>query len=146
MCRRPSARLRLVRPHLNRPWEQKGGTVNDASYLSRTAVAGIVAPRSEKDVAEALSHARAAGLTICPPESATAWADRRSSAAGSCSTCVGSTASSRIRNLDRDGRLGRVVARHPERDPSALRGQGDASTDIFTVGGSISVNAHGMDH
>ena len=40
----------------------------------------------------------------------------------------------------------RDLARHPERAPSALRGQGDAVDRHFTVGGSISVNAHGMDH
>ena len=47
-------------------WKQKGGTVNDASCLSRTAVAGVLAPRSEKEVAAALGYARATGLTVAP--------------------------------------------------------------------------------
>ena len=38
-------------------WAQRGGTVNDASCLSRTAVAGVVAVRSEADVARALAYA-----------------------------------------------------------------------------------------
>ena len=33
-------------------WAQRGGTVNDASCLSRTEVAGVVAVRNEKDVAD----------------------------------------------------------------------------------------------
>jgi len=61
-------------------WEQKGGTVNDASCLSRTAVAGVISPRSEKEAQQALAYANAAGLT--------AWAATHSGAAASCSTCA----------------------------------------------------------
>src|SRR3954469_9352667 len=45
-------------------WSQRGGTVNDASCLSRTAVAGVVAVRGEADVAAALAYARARGLPV----------------------------------------------------------------------------------
>ena len=45
-------------------WAQLGGTVNDASCLSRTPVAGVVRPESERQVAEALAYARAHGLAV----------------------------------------------------------------------------------
>ena len=45
-------------------WFQRGGTVNDASCLSRTAVAGVVRPTSDAQVAAALGYARAKGLTV----------------------------------------------------------------------------------
>src|SRR5882762_389881 len=45
-------------------WAQRGGTVNDASCLSRTPVVGVVTVRREADVAAALSYARANELTV----------------------------------------------------------------------------------
>ena len=128
-------------------WVQKGGAVNDASCLSRTAVAGVVAPHSEREVAEALNYARAANLTISP-------AGVRHSMGGQAFRRGGIMLD--MRGLNR-------VELHPERSTMTV-GAGATwhdiqkaihprfavkamqSTDIFTVGGSISVNAHGMDH
>jgi FAD/FMN-containing dehydrogenase len=128
-------------------WAQKGGSVNDASCLSRTPVAGVIVPRSEKDVADALVYARAAGLTISP-------AGVRHSMGGHAFRSGGIM-------LDMRG-LNRIELRpesstitvgagatwhdiqnaiHPRFAVKAMQ-----STDIFSVGGSISVNAHGMDH
>ena len=144
----PTVGASQARPATPEPaWEQKGGTVNDASCLSRTAVAGIVAPRSEKDVAEALSYARAAGLTISPAGVRHSMGGQAFKRGGimldmrgfnrielhpeSSTVTVGSGASWHdIQN-----------AIHPRFAVKAMQ-----STDIFTVGGSISVNAHGMDH
>ena len=108
-------------------WEQKGGSVNDASCLSRTAVAGIVSPRSEREVQQALAYAKATGLTISP-------AGVRHSMGGHAFRRGGimldmrrmNAHPARSRALDRDGRRGRELARHPERHPPALRGEGDA--------------------
>src|SRR5688500_6057331 len=47
-------------------WQQRGGTINDASCLSRTAVEGIIKVASADDVARALDYARAEGLEVTP--------------------------------------------------------------------------------
>src|SRR5213593_1190359 len=46
------------------PFEQRGGFINDASHLNRTAVYGIVKITSEADVGNALAFARANGLKV----------------------------------------------------------------------------------
>ena len=121
--------------------------MNDASCLDRTSVAGIVEPQSERQVADALTYARAAGLTISP-------AGVRHSMGGQAFRSGGIMLDMR--------RLNQVQV-HPESSTITV-GAGATwhdiqkvihprfaikamqSTDIFTVGGSISVNAHGMDH
>ena len=128
-------------------WAQRGGTINDASCLSRTKVAGIVAVTSEADVAAALAYARATGLPVSA-------AGARHSMGGQAFRAGGVVIDMRglksIR-LDPVGRTINVGAGatwhdiqnkiHPMFAVKAMQ-----STDIFTVGGSIAVNAHGMDH
>ena len=128
-------------------WAQKGGNVNDASCLSRTPVAGIVTPRSEKDVAAALAQAQAAGLTVAP-------AGVRHSMGGQALPRGGMQIDMRgLNRIQLDAAKSTVTvgagatwhdiqnAIHPRFAVKAMQ-----STDIFSVGGSISVNAHGMDH
>ncbi|HEY0012729.1 MAG TPA: FAD-binding oxidoreductase [Allosphingosinicella sp.] len=128
-------------------WAQRGGSVNDASCLSRTAVAGVVDVRSEADVANALAYARANGLTVSA-------AGVKHSMGGQAFRQGGLVLDMRRYNairLDRAARTVRVgagaswhdiqTAIHPRFAVKAMQ-----STDIFSVGGSISVNAHGMDH
>jgi len=128
-------------------WAQRGGTVNDASCLDRTPVAGVVAPRSEQEVAGALAFARARGLTVSA-------AGVKHSMGGQAFRRGGLVLDMRGMNairLDRERRTVTVgggatwhdiqKAIHPDFAVKAMQ-----STDIFTVGGSISVNAHGMDH
>jgi FAD/FMN-containing dehydrogenase len=128
-------------------WEQKGGTVNDASCVDRTAIAGIVAPTSEREVQQALDYARAKGLTISP-------AGVRHSMGGHAFRRGGVMLDMRRMNSiklnsERSTMTVRAGATwhdiqnaiHPRFAVKAMQ-----STDIFTVGGSISVNAHGMDH
>jgi FAD/FMN-containing dehydrogenase len=142
----PSARpapAAVPEPH----WAQRGGTVNDASCLSRTAVAGVVAVRSEADVAAALAYARANGLPVSP-------AGVRHSMGGQAFQRGGVMLDMRGMNAIRIDAARRTMsvgagatwhdiqnALHPNLSVKAMQ-----STDIFTVGGSISVNAHGMDH
>ena len=128
-------------------WAQRGGTINDASCLSRTAVAGIVAVRSDADVARALAYARARNLPVSA-------AGVKHSMGGQAFRRGGVVLDMRgldsIR-LDPDNSIVTVGsgatwhaiqnAIHPRFAVKAMQ-----STDIFTVGGSISVNAHGMDH
>lgn len=126
---------------------QKGGSVNDASCLDRTSVAGVIAPRSEKEVGEALEYARATGISVSP--------------AGVRHSMGGQAFRQRGIMLDMQQLNGIIL--HPESSTVTV-GAGATwhniqkaihprfavkamqSTDIFTVGGSISVNAHGMDH
>ena len=133
---------------VNEPrWSQKGGTVNDASCLDRTGIAGIVAPRSDREVADTLAYARAKGLTISP-------AGVRHSMGGQAFRRGGIMLDMRQMNrIELHPETSTVTvgsgatwhdiqnAIHPRFAVKAMQ-----STDIFTVGGSISVNAHGMDH
>jgi FAD/FMN-containing dehydrogenase len=137
-----------IGPQVAEPrWAQKGGTVNDASCLDRTAVVGVVVPRTEKEVADTLAYARAAGLTISP-------AGVRHSMGGQAFRRGGIMLDMRQMNrIELHPETSTVTvgagatwhaiqnASHPRFAVKAMQ-----STDIFTVGGSISVNAHGMDH
>ena len=128
-------------------WSQRGGTVNDASCLSRTKVTGVVAVRSDADVARALAFARARGLTVSA-------AGVKHSMGGQAFDRDGVVLDMRAFNrIALDAERGTVTvgagatwhdiqnAIHPRFAVKSMQ-----STDIFTVGGSISVNAHGMDH
>lgn len=139
----PSSPASVPEPH----WSQRGGTINDASCLSRTPVAGIVAVRSERDVAEALTYARVHGLTVTA-------AGMKHSMGGHAFRAGGVVLDMRGLGAIRLDPAARTVtvgsgatwhaiqnAIHPRFAVKAMQ-----STDIFTVGGSISVNAHGMDH
>ena len=133
----------VAEPH----WSQRGGTVNDASCLSRTAVAGVVAPRSEAEVAGALAYARAHGLKVSAAGVKHSMGGQAIPASGVMLDMRGMNAIA----LDAARRTVTVgagatwhdiqKALHPRFAVKAMQ-----STDIFTVGGSISVNAHGMDH
>lgn len=128
-------------------WAQKGGTINDASCLNRTAIAGIVAVKSDADIAKALSYAKASGLTVTA-------AGAKHSMGGQAFRAGGVVLDMRGLNkivLDSAAHTVTVGAGatwhdiqkaiHPRFAVKAMQ-----STDIFTVGGSIAVNAHGMDH
>lgn len=121
--------------------------MNDASCLDRTSVAGIIEPQTEQQVADALSYARAAGLSISA-------AGVRHSMGGQAFRSGGIMLDMRRLNQTRvhpqsstitvgAGATWHDIQKviHPRFAIKAMQ-----STDIFTVGGSISVNAHGMDH
>ena len=128
-------------------WLQRGGTINDASCLNRTPVHGIVDVREVADVEAALALARRQGLRV-------STAGVRHSMGGHAFARNALVLDMRRFNrmtLDESARSVRVQsgaswhdiqkAIHPRWAVKAMQ-----STDIFTVGGSISVNAHGMDH
>ncbi|NUT00065.1 MAG: FAD-binding oxidoreductase [Sphingomonas sp.] len=140
--------LRSAKAQVPEPrWEQKGGSVNDASCVDRTPVAGIIAPTSEREIQQALAYATAKGQTISP-------AGVRHSMGGHAFRRGGLMLDMRRMNAIRlDPEKSTVTvgsgatwhdiqnAIHPRFAVKAMQ-----STDIFSVGGSISVNAHGMDH
>lgn len=128
-------------------WAQLGGTVNDASCLSRTPVAGIVRPESERQVAEALAYARARGLPVSAAGVKHSMGGQAFAARGLMLDMRG-LAAIRLDPTRRTVTVGAGAtwhdiqnAIHPRFAVKAMQ-----STDIFSVGGSISVNAHGMDH
>ena len=129
------------------PWLSKAGTINDASALSATPVYGVVEVSEEAHVAQALAFARANGLKV-------SIAAIRHSMGGHAFDDNALVLDMRKFNkieVDADARTITVQPGavwhdiqnqlHPRFAVKAMQ-----STDIFSVGGSISVNAHGMDH
>lgn len=128
-------------------WKQKGGTINDVSCLNRTAVHGIVQIRNVDDVANALQYARDNKLKV-------SMAGVRHSMGGQAFYKNNLVLDMKQFNkivLNEEAKTITVqsgvtwhdiqVFLHPRFAVKAMQ-----SSDIFTVGGSISVNAHGMDH
>ncbi|MEX2515169.1 MAG: FAD-binding oxidoreductase [Candidatus Paceibacterota bacterium] len=129
------------------PWAQEGGVINDASCINETQVEGVVAIKTEDDIRNSLAYAQAENLEV--------------SMAGAKHSMGGQAFAQNNLILDMSGynqievneqemtmtvqsgatwdQIQDVL--HPQFAVSAMQ-----STNIFTVGGSISVNAHGMDH
>ena len=128
-------------------WEQKGGTINDVSCLDRTPVYGIVRITRVEDIRNALKFARENGLKV-------SMAGVRHSMGGQAfyrnNLVLDMKRFDKI-ELNRSRKTITVQSGatwhdiqdflHPRFAVKSMQ-----STDIFTVGGSISVNAHGMDH
>ena len=134
-------------PDISLPWSQRGGTVNDASCLDRTEVYGVVQVKKPEDVKEAIAFAKSRNLKV-------SIAGVKHSMGGQAFAKNGVVLDMRQFNqvvLNEKARTITVQAGatwhdiqnflHPKYAVKAMQ-----STDIFTVGGSISVNAHGMDH
>ena len=129
------------------PWTAKGGTLNDVSALSETPVYGVVEVTEEKHVADALAFARANGLKV------SIAAVRHSMGGHAFDDHSLVLDMRRFNKVTLDEAAMTVTAEtgavwhdiqnmlHPRFAVKAMQ-----STDIFSVGGSISVNAHGMDH
>lgn len=127
---------------------QKGGVINDASCLNKTAIFGIADIRNEQDVKNAFLFARENGLKITP-------AGQRHSMGGQSFTRGGLVLDMRnFRSvaLDAEHRLVTVqsgatwVEVQKILDANALSVKSMQSINIFTVGGTLSVNAHGIAH
>ncbi len=128
-------------------WLQYGGTINDASCLATTPVHGVIKITSEQEIANALQYAHEKDLTV-------SVAGVRHSMGGQAFKPDGLVLDMLAFNqvtIDESSMTMRVQSGatwhdiqnklHPKYAVSAMQ-----STDIFSVGGSISVNAHGMDH
>jgi len=143
-----SAEASFLQPGASAPaWAQRGGTINDASCLNRTPIYGVVAVRTADDVKNALAFAKANGRKV-------SIAGVRHSMGGQAfarDAVVLDMRSYNKMSLDEANKVLTVESGatwhdiqnflHPKYAVKAMQ-----STDIFTVGGSIAVNAHGMDH
>jgi FAD/FMN-containing dehydrogenase len=142
----PSVRYAL--PALPSAFVRRAGTVNDASCLNRTHVFGVARPSNVRELREVLTFARQEGLQVTP-------SGARHSMGGQAFVPRGIVLDMRGMDdmaVDRDGgtlQVGagatweRVLGHVHARGLSVSSMQG---VDILTVGGSISVNAHGTDH
>jgi len=128
-------------------WKQKGGTINDASCLDRTSVYGIIQVTSVDDIKNALEFAKENKIKV-------SMAGARHSMGGQAffrNTLVLDMTKFNQLSLDEANKVLTVQSGatwhdiqnflHPKFAVKAMQ-----SRDIFTLGGSISVNAHGMDH
>jgi hypothetical protein len=128
-------------------WKQKGGTINDVSCLDRTPVYGIVKITSVDDIRNALAFARENRLKV-------SMAGVRHSMGGQAFFRNNLVLNMKGFNQIQLNEAEKTITvqsgatwhdiqnfLHPKYAVKAMQ-----STDIFTVGGSISVNAHGMDH
>jgi len=127
---------------------QRGGTINDASCLNRTAVYAVIEVRSEEDLRQALALARENSLKVTP-------SGERHSMGGQSYSRDGMVLD--MRGFDR-------IAVDPDAmtmtvgsgatwkevqavlDPMGLAVKAMQSINLFTVGGTLSVNAHGVAH
>lgn len=129
------------------PWSLRAGTVNDVSCLSRTPVHGVVAVKTEKDIGDALAYARAKGMKISMAGALHSMGGHAFTRNGIVLDMTGFNAVSvneavRTMTVQSGARWHDIQnVLHPRFAVKAMQ-----SSDLFTVGGSISVNAHGMDH
>jgi FAD/FMN-containing dehydrogenase len=140
-------RIKAIAPLGDVKWSQLGGSINDASCLNKTEIYGVVEVHSVDDIAKTLAFARDNKLSITT-------AGVRHSMGGQAFRKGGIV-------LDMRG-FNRIVLNESTRTITVQPGatwhdiqnvlhprfavRAMQSTDIFSVGGSISVNAHGMDH
>jgi FAD/FMN-containing dehydrogenase len=140
-------RIKAIAPLKDVKWSQLGGSINDASCLNKTEIYGVVDVKSIDDIAKTLAFARDNKLSVTT-------AGVRHSMGGQAFRKGGIV-------LDMRG-FNKIVLNEATRSITVQPGatwheiqnvlhprfavRAMQSTDIFSVGGSISVNAHGMDH
>ena len=128
-------------------FKQLGGFTNDASHLNKTAIYGIVHVTNEDDIRNALQFARDHHLKVT-------CAGQQHSMGGQTFTHGGLVLDLRDFNrisLDKDRK--RVNIQSGARwwqlqhlvDQEGLSVKAMQSINIFSVGGTLSVNAHGID-
>jgi len=127
---------------------RRDGFINDASCLNKTPVYGVVQVKSIDDVRNALEFARANHLKV-------SIAGQRHSMGGqtfSANGLVLDMRNFRQISIDREHKIlhvqtGATWAQVQELiDPLGLSVQAMQSINFFTIGGSLSVNAHGIAH
>lgn len=129
------------------PFRQSGGFTNDASHLNRTAIYGIVRIADETDIRNALQFARDNHLKVT-------CAGQQHSMGGQSFTHGGLVLDLRDFNrikLDRQHKTVNIQSGarwwqvQQFLDPQGLAVKAMQSINIFSVGGTLSVNAHGID-
>ncbi len=126
---------------------QDGGTVNDASCLNRTAVYGVVRPRTVEDVREALVFAEEHDLVVSVAGTRHAMGGQASYPGALVLDMRGLAA------VDVDETRRTVTAQAGATwhqvlgtvHPVGLSVATMPGIDVLSVGGTVSVNAHGLD-
>jgi FAD/FMN-containing dehydrogenase len=126
---------------------QRGGFINDASHLNRTAVYGVVRITNEDDIRHALQYARDHNLKVT-------CAGQQHSMGGQTFTHGGLVLDLREFNrirLDKEHKTVNVESGvrwwqlQKLLDGEGLSVKSMQSINIFSVGGTLSINAHGID-
>ncbi len=126
---------------------QKGGFTDDASHMNHTAIYGVVRVANEEDIRTALTFARANHLKVTS-------AGQQHSMGGQSFSQDGLVLDLRGLNhirLDKAARTVNVQSGvrwwqlQQLLDPEGFSVKSMQSINIFSVGGTLSVNAHGMD-
>lgn len=138
----------FVEPQASIKLEQRDGFINDASCLNKTPIHGIVQVQSVDDIRSALEFARTNHLKV-------SIGGQRHSMGGQTFTRNGLVFDMRKFNqisvdLDRKilhAQAGATWAQAQALlDSQGLSIQAMQSINIFTIGGALSVNAHGIAH
>lgn len=128
-------------------FEQRGGFVNDASHLNKTAVYGLVRITNENEILGALQYAREHNLKVT-------CAGQQHSMGGQTFTHGGLILDLRGFNriiLDKEHKTVNVQPGvrwwqlQQLLDKEGLAVKSMQSINIFSVGGTLSINAHGID-
>lgn len=138
----------MQNPYTAIPFLQRGGTIDDISCLNRTIVYGIVKVSNVEDIKAAILFAKENNLK-------TSIAGIRHSMGGQSffrnAVVLDMTGFNKM-SVDEENKILTVQSGATWHDiqnfldPKGLAVKAMQSSDIFSVGGSISVNAHGMDH
>lgn len=135
-------------PERSIAFEQTNSFINDASCLNKTRIYGIVEIRSTEDVRSALEFARVNHLKV-------SIAGQRHSMGGQTFSKDGLVLDMRDFNnitLDKERKVVHVQSGatwaqvQQVIDGEGLSVQAMQSINVFTIGGSLSVNAHGIAH
>jgi FAD/FMN-containing dehydrogenase len=145
---KPTTLIAKDPPSARVPFEQLGGFINDASHLNKTAVYGIVKVTSVDDIRNALQFARENKLKVTA-------AGQRHSMGGHTFVKDGLVLDMRgfhQLKLDKEHKILNVQTGATWKqvqlflDAQGLSVKAMQSINIFTVGGTLSVNAHGIAH
>lgn len=130
------------------PFFQKGGVIDDISCLNKTTVFGITKPKTEEEIQKTILFANDKKLKV-------SLAGIRHSMGGQAfvkNALILDMTNFNQMSVDKESKILTVQSGATWHDiqnflnPEGLSVKAMQSSDIFTVGGSISVNAHGMDH
>jgi FAD/FMN-containing dehydrogenase len=130
------------------PFEQVGGYINDASYMNKTAVYGIVKIKTVEDIQNAVKFARDHKLKVTAAGSRHSMGGHTFVKDGLVLDMMGFN---QLR-LDKQNRVLNVQTGATWKqiqlflDPEGLSVKAMQSINIFSVGGTLSVNAHGIAH
>lgn len=143
-----SSQLKSLEPLYTKHFNQKGGTDNDASCLNKTNIYGRVEVHSDQEVLDVLDFAKKNDLSITA-------AGQQHTMGGQALNSGGIIMDMKPLNqieIDTETKILTVQSGATweeiqiKLDPLGLSVHSMQSINIFTVGGTISVNAHGMDH